>query len=194
MGDLTQISDNISINNPYMTIETLKLDNDGKLVDNNSLVNNDGVLVNNNTQINVKFPLPKVKIENNFPTSDKPLTSVMKDYILLTETTGKYAVNRYTYLEEKLDEERIRSMNKYKVKKVGEENNEIIHLGSDKNIELNITNLIDKNNVQNRLRCTWIYAGESFPTLVDTGASHSFIKEDQVNKITPNLILNKRKY
>ena len=29
---------------------------------------------------------------------------------------------------------------------------------------------------------------------MDTGASHSFIKEDQVNKITPNLILNKRKY
>ena len=177
-----------------MTIETLKLDNDRKLVDNNSLVNNDGELVNNNTQINVKFPLPKVKIENNFPTSDKPLTSVMKDYILLTETKEKYAVNRHTYLEEKLDEERIRSMNKNKVKKVGEEKNKIIHLGSDKNIELNITNLIDKNNIQNRLRCTWIYAGESFPTLVDTGASHSFIKEDQVNKITPNLILNKRKY
>ena len=106
----------------------------------------------------------------------------------------KYAEDRHMYLEGKLDEERIRSKNKNKVKNIDSTNTDIIHLGSEKNIELNITRLIDKNNIQNRLRCTWIYAGRSFPTLVDTGASHSFIKEDQVNKITPNLIINKRKY
>ena len=73
--------------------------------------------------------------------------------------------------------------------------NNIINLGEpDKNIKLNITNLIDNNNIQNRLRCTWITAGESFECLVDTGASHAFIQESQVTKIPKYLIINKRKY
>ena len=189
MGDLTQISDKLSINNPYSTVEILKLNNTCKTI--NNLNNN--TFVNGSSQINLKFPLPKVKVENNFPKSDKPLTSIMKDYILLTETKEEYAEDRHMYLEKKLDEKRTRSRNKNKVKNIDILNSEVIHLGSEKNIELNITNLIDKNNIQNRLRCIWIYASESFPTLVDTGASHSFIKEDQVNKITPHLILNRKK-
>ena len=189
MGDLTQIPDNLSINNPYQTVETLRLNND----DDNRVNLSNNVLIDNNSQINVKFPLPKVKVENDFPTSDKTLTSIMKDYILLTETKEEYAEDRHMYLEKKLDEKRTRSRNKNKVKNIDISNSEVIHLGSEKNIELNITNLIDKNNIQNRLRCIWIYASESFPTLVDTGASHSFIKEDQVNKITPHLILNRKK-
>ena len=135
MGDLTQISDNISINNPYNTVETLKLNNNCKTKDESY----SSTFVNENSQINLKFPLPKVKVENNFPTNDKPLTSIMKDYILLTETKDKYAEDRHMYLEGKLDEERIRSKNKNKVKNIDSTNTDIIHLGSEKNIELNFT-------------------------------------------------------
>ena len=67
MGDLTQKHDNISINNPYWTEQTLRLDD------------NTTVLVENSSQIILKFPLPKVKIVNDFPTSVKTLTSIMKD-------------------------------------------------------------------------------------------------------------------
>ena len=91
MGDLTQISDNISINNPYSTVETLKLNNASNTTD--ELYSK--TLVNESSQINLKFPLPKVKLENDFPTSDKPLTSIMKDYILLTE--DKYAEDRHVF-------------------------------------------------------------------------------------------------
>ncbi len=82
MGDLTRISDKLSINNPYSTVEILKLNNTCKTT--NNLNNN--TFVNGSSQINLKFPLPKVKVENNFPKSDKPLTSIMKDYILFLNT------------------------------------------------------------------------------------------------------------
>ena len=39
------------------------------------------------------------------------------------------------YLEGKLDEERIRSKNKNKVKNIDSTNTDIIHLGSEKNIK-----------------------------------------------------------
>ena len=70
--------------------------------------------VNNTSQINVKFPLPRTKLENNFPTSDKTLTSIMTDFIFLTETKNNYNQSRDSYLENLLNEERIRSISKRK--------------------------------------------------------------------------------
>jgi len=118
----------------------------------------------------------------------------MKDFLLLTETDDIYSNDRHVYIEKLLNDEKKRSIENKKNKIVKNMESDVIHLGPEKNIELNITNSINKCNIQNRLRCTWIRAGENFECLVDTGASHAFLKEDQVYKIPKDLILNKKRY
>ena len=89
-----------------MTQETLMLSNFDK---NICIENTDKLLdTENKSQVNVKFPVLKIKLENNFPASDKTLTSIMTDFLLLTETGEKYAQSRNIYLENLLNEEKTR--------------------------------------------------------------------------------------
>ena len=145
------------------------------------------------SEINVKFALPKIKVENNFPKCEKPLTLIMKDFLLLTETEHNYSKDREDYIEKLLVDEKMRTIEKKRNRVINKSELNVISLGPSENIKLNITKS-SNNDIINRLRCTWIRAGEQYECLVDTGASHAFLKEDQVNKIPKNLIINKRNY
>ena len=59
------------------------------------------------------------------------------------------------------------------------------------NINLNI---LKKDDITNRLRCTWIKLNGMVETLVDTGASHMFIQKDLIKDIPKNLIVKYKKY
>jgi len=117
----------------------------------------------------------------------------MKDFLLLTETEHDYSKDRQDYIEKLLMDEKMRSIEKKKNRVINKSELNVISLGPSENIKLNITKS-SNNDIINRLRCTWIRAGEQYECLVDTGASHAFLKEDQVNKIPKNLIINKRNY
>ena len=55
-------------------------------------------------------------------------------------------------------------------------------------------NILKKDDITNRLRCTWIRLNGLVETLVDTAASHMFIQRDLIKDIPKNLIVKFKKY
>ena len=148
---------------------------------------------NTYTDINVKFAAPRYKIENDFPHSTKTLNEHILDMISLNDNTSEYCMQRNEYLETVLEKLWIKD-NKPKNKTAPIKKNNTIKLGKTDKISLNISNEQNNHKKYNRLRCTWLFFSENVETLIDTGASHTFISRDTLNNVPKYLIEKTEKY
>ena len=148
---------------------------------------------NTYTDINVKFATPRYKIENDFPHSTKTLNEHILDMISLNDNTSEYCMQRNEYLETVLEKLWIKD-NKPKNKTAPIKKNNTIKLGKTDKISLNISNEQNNHKKYNRLRCTWLFFSENVETLIDTGASHTFISRDTLNNVPKYLIEKTEKY
>ena len=148
---------------------------------------------NTYTDVNVKFAAPRYKIENDFPHSTKTLNEHVLDMVSLNDKNSEYCMQRNDYLENILEKLRTKN-NKPKSKTIKANNIKTIKLGKTDKISLNISNEQNNHKKHNRLRCTWLFFSENVETLIDTGASHTFISKETLFKVPEHLIIKTKKY
>ena len=147
--------------------------------------------IHNSASLHTKFIQPKMKTPNNYPESKKSLQETLSDLVSLKDTNSVYAQTRKQYIEGKLEELKLSDLKLKANKKHQLKHTKSIDLGRSDNINLNI---LKKDDITNRLRCTWIKLNGMVETLVDTGASHMFIQKDLIKDIPKNLIVKYKKY
>ena len=136
--------------------------------------------IHNSASLHTKFIQPKMKTPNNYPESKKSLQETLSDIVSLKDTNSVYAQTRKQYIEGKLEELKLSDLKLKAIKNHQLKHTKSIDLGRSDNINLNI---LKKDDITNRLRCTWIKLNGMVETLVDTGASHMFIQNDLIKDI-----------
>ena len=143
-----------------------------------------------NPSVHFKFAQPRIKTNNLFPESDKSLQETLIDLVSLKDNTSLYARTREKYIEDKLEILKMADIQAKANKKPGI-HLKTINLGWSNKINLNV---INKDDISNRLRCTWIKLDSLYECLIDTGASHPFLQKDIIKDIPKKLIIKYNKY